>query len=299
LFCFQKLLSYICTMNNSMINFAGGHSFYFDRVHLHPDEQIGLHKQYTWELSYIITGSGTCQLGDSVSHFSGGEVVLVPPELPHCWTFDKEDVDTEGMIENITLVFNTDLFSRLASSFIEIHDQMESLATIDSALQFTKEDAADAKTILNEMTIQTEAARLANLIRLLVTISENLGSAKKLGSTHCLSLTEKRLKDIETYVNCNFKREITLDMIARYVGMNRSSFCSFFVKSKGMTFFRYLNSYRMDVVCDLLCRNTGGIAEICYQSGFRDIPYFNRMFKQYKGMTPSEYRKTCGDISAQ
>ena len=33
-------------------------SFTFENVHLAPDEQIGLHQQSTWELSYVIVGSG-------------------------------------------------------------------------------------------------------------------------------------------------------------------------------------------------------------------------------------------------
>ena len=51
-------------------------SFTFENVHLAPDEQIGLHQQSTWELSYVIVGSGMRLIGDMTEPFLGGEVVM-------------------------------------------------------------------------------------------------------------------------------------------------------------------------------------------------------------------------------
>lgn len=45
-------------------------SFTFENVHLAPDEQIGLHQQSTWELSYVIVGSGMRLIGDMTEPFS-------------------------------------------------------------------------------------------------------------------------------------------------------------------------------------------------------------------------------------
>ena len=52
-------------------------SFTFENVHLAPDEQIGLHQQSTWELSYVIVGSGMRLIGDMTEPFLGGEVVTL------------------------------------------------------------------------------------------------------------------------------------------------------------------------------------------------------------------------------
>jgi YesN/AraC family two-component response regulator len=278
-------------MVDTMVNFSNGHSFYFDHVFLRPEEQIGLHSQSTWELSYIITGAGECRFGDSVSKFSDSEVVLVPPEMPHCWTFDKNIVDAEGKIENITLVFNADLLTLISSSFHEIEELMHRFETVNGALRFVKSEAKPFIQILDKMTSQTEAERLMSCLSLVVLLAENMDKARTYGNIDRTTEVEKRLKSIETYVNCNFKREINLDSVAHHVGMNRSAFCTFFKKAKGVTFINYLNAYRIDVACYLLSRNTGSIAEVCYQSGFRDIPYFNRVFKRLKGVSPGKYKE--------
>ena len=97
------------------------------------------------------------------------------------------------------------------------------------------------------------------------------------------------LNRIQVYVVCNAKRNITLDDIARHVGMNRTSFCLFFKKATGKTFVIYLNEYRIEFACRLLKLRKKSIAEICYQAGFNNVPYFNRIFKKATGVSPSEY----------
>ncbi len=42
------------------------YSFHFDHVRIYWNEQITFHQQKTWELSYVITGSGTRIIGDMI-----------------------------------------------------------------------------------------------------------------------------------------------------------------------------------------------------------------------------------------
>lgn len=74
------------------------HSIQFDYVKLKPSEQIGSHQQPTWELSLIIKGEGIRTIAEESEQFKSGEVVLVPPEVSHCWQFN----DNVDKIENIT-----------------------------------------------------------------------------------------------------------------------------------------------------------------------------------------------------
>lgn len=52
----------------------------YDCVNLSPSEQIGMHSQPDWELSYILQGHGRRQIGAAESPFSEGDMVLVVPE---------------------------------------------------------------------------------------------------------------------------------------------------------------------------------------------------------------------------
>ena len=73
--------------------------------------------------------------------------------------------------------------------------------------------------------------------------------------------------------------------------MNRTAFCAFFKRCKGMTFSQFLTRYRLDTACELLKHTQKQVSEICYSVGFNDLPHFVRVFTHAEGISPSKYRK--------
>jgi len=64
------------------------------------------------------------------------------------------------------------------------------------------------------------------------------------------------------------------------------------VRSKtGMTFKEYLTSLRMKKAAELLYTTREGIAEIAQQCGYQGSSTFYRLFQEYHGMTPGQYRR--------
>lgn len=101
----------------------------------------------------------------------------------------------------------------------------------------------------------------------------------------------KRKQSIYLYVMNNYQHNITLDEASRFAGMEKSAFCVFFKKMTGKSFFTFLTDYRIEASCQMLLKTSKSVAEVCIASGFRDVPYYNRVFKKAKEMTPSEYRR--------
>lgn len=264
-------------------------SFIYDSVRIEPKGQIGLHQHSSWELSYVITGSGMRLIGNATEPFWSGDVVLVPPDIPHCWYFDGNITDAQGMIANITIGFRDTLLEDCAATFPELSEAISRFkGKRDSAISFTGGKAEEIKSLLLEMRDLDRAARVVPLLRLILLISspEEEGVISRY---HKISREEERINQAKVYMACNLQREITLQDVAAHTGMNRSSFCVFFKKATGKTFTQHLNSLRIDHACHLLAAGNTPIAEACYKSGFNDVPYFNRLFKRIKGMTPTAW----------
>lgn len=265
-------------------------SFNYANVHLPPEKQIGMHQQDTWELSYVIVGAGKRVIGDTTSYFTNGDLVFIPPCIPHCWFFDKGITDTRGRIANITLTFETSFLNKCADAFPEFQTAMQKIKERTEAVTFNKTTSEKIIRILKEMRDLNDAERIPYLLRILLLIANNHQDIV-VGRYQEVSKNDKRLNQINDYIICNAQRDITIDEIAKYIGMNRSSFCIFFKKVTGKTFITYLNEYRIELVCQKLKQQKMNISEACFQSGFNNITYFNRVFKQMKGISPSEYIK--------
>ncbi len=265
-------------------------SFRFDHVHIVYNEQITLHQSPDWELSYVITGSGTRIVGNNTEFFTSGEVVLLPPNMPHGWYFDEFDHDEEGKIENITIFFTTTLLERIESTFPEASSFLKDILSIKQAIRFEEKTLSKVQELMSVMVSQNDVERLFSLLRIFTII----GSAKDaivVGTLFKQNKSTIKMQDISRYIINNFQRKITLNEISKYVGMNSSSFCSFYKKMKGKSFITDLNEYRVDSSCVMLRETTVAISDICYAVGFEDIPHFNRTFKKFKGISPKDFRE--------
>lgn len=263
--------------------------FKYDNVRLLPSEQISLHKQDTWELTYIVLGRGKRVMGDSETDFTDGDLVLIPPHIPHCWHFDNSYTDDEGCVRNITLTFRTELLDRWSSAFPEFTERLERVKSISSVMSFDAESEALIADLLTKMQKETESELLPYIMRLILLIEKSENSATVVGRAPETDRASERLNRIRVFTSCNYARTITIDMVAEHVGMNRSSFCTFFKKATGQTYITYLNKLRVDRACYLLRQNNFSVTEVCYMVGFNDVPYFNRCFKNNRGMSPKEY----------
>ena len=148
-------------------------SFIYDDVLLSPKQQIPVHTQKEWELSYVICGQGTRFLGEERQPFREGEVILIPPQFPHGWFFDSNSTDENGCIHNITLLFASDLPARLPSVFPEFAQKAAILNTIRVPRKFVGKAAFRITHLLEDMRPLSSAERLPIFLQLLILIAQN------------------------------------------------------------------------------------------------------------------------------
>lgn len=263
--------------------------FHFDHVHIRWNQQVPLHQQPTWELSYIITGAGARIIGGVVENFSQGEVILIPPNIPHCWHFDENVHDKQGKIENITIVMEDHMLGKCGEMFPELSALIHKICQNENAVSFSGEVLGRLQHLMSAMIAENEIQRISSFFLLLELISYS-GEMQVVGRPVLENKQEKKLQEVYLFVLSHYQRVISLDEVAGSIGMQKASFCVFFKRMTGKSFITFLTEYRIHSAVQMLEKTTLTVAEISLQVGFNDVPHFNRAFRKQLRASPTQYR---------
>lgn len=264
-------------------------AFTYDYVCLPPDKQIGKHSQATWELVYVVCGTGIRTIGDKTEPILNQEIILIPPYIPHGWNFDSSGTDSQGNIENIAVFFESSVLDGMEMVFPETRPLVNRLKSLTKAVLYTGKTHDRISRLLIAMRDLSPESRFPKMLELLALIS-NTDSCRCVGINNLLNRSEQRLEKTRVFCACNFARDLTLKEAAAYVGMNKSAFCRFMRRNTGKSFSEYLNDYRLEKAAEMLRSTDERIADIAYDVGFPNVTYFNRLFKSRFGYSPRELR---------
>lgn len=261
----------------------------FDDACLTPDRQIGRHSHPQWELSHVICGAGTRTIGDLTEPMTENEIILIPPNIPHEWQFDPSHTDTAGKIANITILFETATLDKLAFAIPEINSAISKFKSLSEAISLCGEAHRKVYDLMLAMREITPDARVPKMIEVLQIIAD-ADKCISAGRNNTLSRAEQRLEHVRVFCHCNYAREITLEEIAAYVGMNKSAFCTFMRRHAGKSLSGFVNDIRLKRAMEMLRHTDKNISDIAYDTGFANVTYFNRLFRNKYNRTPKSVR---------
>lgn len=99
------------------------------------------------------------------------------------------------------------------------------------------------------------------------------------------------------YISNHYAEDISLQTVSKTVHMSDYYFCRIFKKTIGIGFIEFLKQYRINRAELDLMDSEKSIFEIAFDNGFSSSSYFNRVFKEEKNCSPSEYRKYLKEAS--
>ncbi|WP_066219011.1 AraC family transcriptional regulator [Formosa haliotis] len=252
------------------------------------------HYHAEFELLYISESSGIRFVGDSVSPFYPGDLVLVGSYLPHLWRNDESYYEGQkDLMVNTTVIKFTDNFMGEGTfenpEFSEVKKMLE---LSKYGLSFDKSVSDSIREELLEITDLSKGYQSISLLEILykLSLTEN---KKVLSTTDMRQFTSEspdRLDAVIKYISENYKNDISLNDVAEVACMTTNSFCRFFKKLTNKSFTEFLNQVRIRNASRMLVQENSPISEICYSVGYKSIPNFNKQFKQIMGLTPKAYR---------
>lgn len=106
-----------------------------------------------------------------------------------------------------------------------------------------------------------------------------------------LNKQESLIQKVFLYVDSHYKEKISLVHAAKELGYNPSYLSRVFSENAGIGVREFINRYRIIQSVLYIKRGDLTITQIAFECGFNNLRTYNREFKKYFKMTPSEYIK--------
>ncbi len=98
------------------------------------------------------------------------------------------------------------------------------------------------------------------------------------------------VRKMKEYIEANYFEELSLNSLAEQFNVENSYLSRCFKQEAGMNLTQYITGLRMKNAERYMEEGAASLTEIAFMVGYDDYGYFNRVFKKYFGISPSEYR---------
>ncbi|HEY0297889.1 MAG TPA: AraC family transcriptional regulator [Arachidicoccus sp.] len=244
------------------------------QYHYHPE----------YEIVYVKEGSGTRHVGNHLSRYHSGDLVLIGSNLPHSG-FGLHAADPH---EEIVLQVRKEI---LPIGLTEMEAVSLLLDRAKFGIAFSQKTQTSIGNALNKMLSQSPVQKYLSMLEIfyeLATAQDYLLLNENIIQSSSINKHKARLQKIFTYVENSFAQEVDIEKVARIAGLSVPSFCNFFKKTTQITFTSFVNNYRIQQACMLLQQDKT-IAEVCFECGFNNVTYFNKVFKSVMAKTPTDF----------
>lgn len=246
------------------------------------------------ELHYLVKGRGVRLIGDNISNFSDGELILLGQNLPHTWRVE-EGKEAGSKVEVIIIHFLPDCLGsdllHLPEAYLipKLYERAKKGLVIHGK---AKEQIAE---LMNNAVHAENLDRLIALLSILKILAETQELESITSSAHAFYKSNDsetlRLNKVYEFTLANYKRDISLSDVASIAHLGITSFCRYFKLMTNKTYNDFLVEIRISHACRALIEDRISTEVICFECGFNNVSNFYRHFKKVTNMTPMEYKR--------
>ena len=270
---------------------------YLSRRHTLPNFGTVWHYHPELELHFIIRGDGVRFVGENISNFNAGELLLLGSDLPHMWRCNERYFkgDPNVTAEAIVVHFLPDF---VGSDFLQ-KPEATPIETLYEKARLGQEILGKTKheivRLMHQSVSKDGLNRLVTILQMINILAESR-DLKPINSAIANYRSNKeeidRLNRVYQYTFENYRKNITLDEISSVANLSVTSFCRYFKLMTKRTFNDFLIEIRISHARRLLIEEPQMTTEnACFECGFNNRSNFFRHFKNFTGFSPNGYRQ--------
>lgn len=259
-----------------------------------PRDEIAWHWHNELELGLIASGSAVVETGSESCLLHAGEGFFINSNILHAAALSGDDsCEIHSVVFHPRAVSgSTDnvIWQKYLKPLIENQTCPGFYLTPDASWQKQILDclaslwrAAEKEPFGYEIQVRNELSSIVSVL------SENQPAVSK-KSFGKEQRDNARIKEMLTFIQANYDRELTIEDIASACAISTSECIRCFHATINTTPIAYLKSYRLQQAAVRLQLTTDKISAIAESCGFQEMSYFAKSFKEVYGCTPSEYR---------
>lgn len=218
---------------------------------------------------------------------------LAPGDLTLLTKAQKSEWSWSQTVDVSHVYLQTNLVEEIANEVFEqevrdirLRDVLRTRdAGISRCIAVIREEASD-QNVGGPMIVEAAARELA--VRLLRRYAE----ADFLSGPLHGYLSRSDVRRVQAFVHDHINEKVSYQEAAAETGLGAWSFMRKFKTTFGRTFHDYVLCQRVELAIQQLQTTRKPLKTIALDCGFYDQPHMNRVFKKFKGTTPTTYRRT-------
>ncbi|QUC66865.1 AraC-type DNA-binding protein [Aristaeella hokkaidonensis] len=248
------------------------------------------HDHSAVEILLTLEGMVTYTIEDKIYQVRKGEILIVPPDTLHSLTMGEGSSRYLFLFESDAIMTMRDIKS-MAMYFhkpFHLRDGSDAHVRIRELLLRAREAYEKREMMWNTMCYSC-------ILRVYATLGQRyLSGIKPRTGDNMRNMDSEVINAVMTYINNHYREELSLEDVAKFAGFSRYYFSRSFKRQTGYSFKDYLCQKRLQVAMDLLIRTNRSMRDVAIESGFGSVATFNRVFREKKGCTPTQYRAIYG-----
>ncbi len=243
------------------------------------------------ELTFIRNSSGKRFVGANISDYDSGDLVLLGANIPHCWQSMNELSPDNA--QAVVIQFRSDFVGDTFLKLPELRKIQELILKSEAGMLIQGETKSKVISKINQCLTADKLHRILILIEILDLVAnseETLLIDQPITWHNKLSTDKERFQNVFSYLIQNYQQDISLKTVAGIANMTPNAFCRYFKNVTRKTLVESVKELKVNQACQLLRYTAKPINDICFESGFGNISYFNKTFKEATGYAPLHYR---------